>query len=88
MRYAWNAIRLRLPQGAHSCLPGVFVQFSSIVARLLHNDDMLEGSGDERASGAVSNLGDRVREALRRARCTLASIGVAILSPSSDPAGR
>jgi RpiR family transcriptional regulator, carbohydrate utilization regulator len=41
---------------------------------------------DTIATGVASNMGARSREALRRVRYTLASIGVAIPSPSSDPA--
>jgi DNA-binding MurR/RpiR family transcriptional regulator len=41
---------------------------------------------DTLATGVASAMGARSREALRRVRYTLASIGVAIPSPSSDPA--
>ncbi len=41
---------------------------------------------DTIATGAASKMGARSRESLRRVRYTLASIGVAIPSPSSDPA--
>jgi DNA-binding MurR/RpiR family transcriptional regulator len=40
---------------------------------------------DTIATGVASEMGTRSREALRRVRYTLASIGVAIPSPSSDP---
>ena len=40
---------------------------------------------DTIATGVASNMGARSRESLRRVRYTLASIGVAIPSPSSDP---
>jgi DNA-binding MurR/RpiR family transcriptional regulator len=40
---------------------------------------------DTIATGAASQMGARSRESLRRVRYTLASIGVAIPSPSSDP---
>jgi hypothetical protein len=46
---------------------------------------MTEGSADERPSGAAK-MGARSREALRRVRYTLTSIGVEIPSSSSDPA--
>jgi RpiR family carbohydrate utilization transcriptional regulator len=41
---------------------------------------------DTLATGVASAMGLRSREALRRVRYTLASLGVAIPSPSSDPA--
>jgi DNA-binding MurR/RpiR family transcriptional regulator len=41
---------------------------------------------DTIATGVASAMGGRSREALRRVRYTLASIGVAIPTPSSDPA--
>ena len=41
---------------------------------------------DTIATGVASKMGARSRESLRRVRYTLASIGVAIPSPSSDPA--
>ena len=37
------------------------------------------------ATGVASEMGAKSRESLRRVRYTLASIGVAIPSPSSDP---
>jgi DNA-binding MurR/RpiR family transcriptional regulator len=40
---------------------------------------------DTIATGVASEMGARSRESLRRVRYTLASIGVAIPSPSSDP---
>ena len=40
---------------------------------------------DTIATGVASEMGARSHEALRRVRYTLASIGVAIPSPSSDP---
>ena len=40
---------------------------------------------DTVATGVASEMGIRSREALRRVRYTLAKIGVAIASPSSDP---
>jgi RpiR family transcriptional regulator, carbohydrate utilization regulator len=40
---------------------------------------------DTIATGVASEMGARSREALRRVRYTLANIGVAISSPSSDP---
>ncbi|MBV8442703.1 MAG: MurR/RpiR family transcriptional regulator [Hyphomicrobiales bacterium] len=40
---------------------------------------------DTIATGVASEMGSRSREALRRVRYTLANIGVAIASPSSDP---
>lgn len=40
---------------------------------------------DTIATGVASEMGTRSREALRRVRYTLANIGVAIPSPSSDP---
>jgi RpiR family transcriptional regulator, carbohydrate utilization regulator len=40
---------------------------------------------DTIATGVASEMGTRSREALRRVRYTLASIGVAIPSPASDP---
>jgi hypothetical protein len=40
---------------------------------------------DTIATGVASEMSTRSREALRRVRYTLASIGVAIPSPSSDP---
>ena len=40
---------------------------------------------DTLATGVASEMGTRSREALRRVRYTLASIGVAIPSPASDP---
>jgi DNA-binding MurR/RpiR family transcriptional regulator len=40
---------------------------------------------DTIATGVASEMGARSREALRRVRYTLASIGIAIPSPSSDP---
>jgi RpiR family carbohydrate utilization transcriptional regulator len=40
---------------------------------------------DTIATGVASEMGTRSRDALRRVRYTLASIGVAIPSPSSDP---
>jgi len=40
---------------------------------------------DTIATGVASQMGNRSRESLRRVRYTLASIGVAIPSPSSDP---
>lgn len=40
---------------------------------------------DTIATGVASQMGARSREALRRVRFTLANIGVAIPSPSSDP---
>ncbi len=40
---------------------------------------------DTIATGVASEMGGRSREALRRVRYTLANIGVAIPSPSSDP---
>ena len=40
---------------------------------------------DTIATGVASEMGTRSRELLRRVRYTLASIGVAIPSPSSDP---
>ena len=40
---------------------------------------------DTIATGVASEMGARSREALRRVRYTLANIGVAIPSPSSDP---
>ena len=40
---------------------------------------------DTIATGVASEMGARSREALRRVRFTLASVGVAIPSPSSDP---
>jgi RpiR family carbohydrate utilization transcriptional regulator len=40
---------------------------------------------DTIATGVASEMGARSHEALRRVRCTLASIGVAIPSPTSDP---
>jgi len=40
---------------------------------------------DTIAAGVASEMGARSREALRRVRYTLANIGVAIPSPSSDP---
>lgn len=41
---------------------------------------------DTIATGVASAMGARSREALRRVRFTLATIGVAVASPSSDPA--
>ena len=40
---------------------------------------------DTIASGVAEKLGARGREALRRVRYTLTSIGVAIPTPSTDP---
>src|SRR5271166_4147754 len=40
---------------------------------------------DTIATGVASEMGTRSREALRRVRYTLANVGVAIPSPSSDP---
>ena len=40
---------------------------------------------DTIATGVASEMGSRSREALRRVRYTLASIGIAIPTPSSDP---
>jgi DNA-binding MurR/RpiR family transcriptional regulator len=40
---------------------------------------------DTIATGVASEMGSRARESLRRVRYTLASIGIAIPSPSSDP---
>jgi hypothetical protein len=62
------------------------VQFSYIVARRFHNDDMVDGSGDERASGVASKTGACSHGPLRRVRYTLTSMGRAIASPSADPA--
>jgi RpiR family transcriptional regulator, carbohydrate utilization regulator len=41
---------------------------------------------DTLATGVASEMGSRSRESLRRVRYTLASIGIAIPTPSSDPA--
>jgi hypothetical protein len=40
---------------------------------------------DTLATGVAERLGARGREALRRARYTVASIGIAIPTPSTDP---
>jgi RpiR family carbohydrate utilization transcriptional regulator len=40
---------------------------------------------DTLATGVASEMGSRSRESLRRVRYTLASIGIAIPTPSSDP---
>jgi RpiR family carbohydrate utilization transcriptional regulator len=40
---------------------------------------------DTIATGVASEMGPRSREALRRVRYTLASIGIAIPTPTSDP---
>jgi hypothetical protein len=40
---------------------------------------------DTLAAGIAKKMGDRSRDALRRVRYTLARIGVAIPTPSTDP---
>ena len=57
------------------------MQFSYIVARRFHNDDMVDGSGDERASGIASKTGACSHGPLRHVRYTLTSMGLQFRLP-------
>jgi len=65
-------IPMSVPEDANALIPTAFrYAYMAII--------------DTIATGAASEMGPRSREALRRVRYTLATIGVAIPTPTSDP---
>ena len=65
-------IPMSVPEDANALIPTAFrYAYMAII--------------DTIATGVASDMGSRSREALRRVRYTLASIGIAIPTPTSDP---
>lgn len=65
-------IPMSVPEDANALIPTAFrYAYMAII--------------DTIATGVASNMGSRSREALRRVRYTLATIGIAIPTPTSDP---